>query len=483
MKNLTPKGGRRSVLKQKVNQYEQQMKEKFMQVMSDDSMKYADCLDYIETEIQQSKKMAKIFYRIPCFRNDGVYQLSKAIEQTFGPVAANDNQDPSGSKEVNTIDIELADGTREKVIYGEIKLEGLGEGACVDIDYLEETHELLVRGKCQFRFQSVIDDIINRTQENLSKNSIYKGQAIEISDINNPKIIKLDNIDDQLMVLSEKTKYDLRPVMARLLSPERCIEKGIPLKFGALLEGGYGTGKTLLAFKLARQAVQNGWMFIYLKDPKLLAEALRMSKIIDQSGHGVLVFVEDIDQVTRGNRDESMQDILNTLDGGDTKDMNVITLFTTNHIELIEPTFLRGKRIGSIISMGCLDAQTADIFIRESFKIGCYTINEDLTEICKYIEENHIAPAFMAEIIEKVKSMMVLEDQCEVKAIEIKHSVDSYLRQVQLSKTKDMSVSPEQKFVDSFREVLYANKSREDQKAFIKAMEDHMNMNIDAYRK
>ena len=45
-----------------------------------------------------------------------------------------------------------------------------------------------------------------------------------------------------------------------------------------------------------------------------------------------------------------MQDILNTLDGGDTKQMNVIALFTTNHLDQIEPTFLRGKRIGSIVS-------------------------------------------------------------------------------------------------------------------------------------
>ena len=71
--------------------------------------------------------------------------------------------------------------------------------------------------------------------------------------------------------------------------------------------------KTQLAFKLARQAVQNGWMFFYLKDPTLLAETLRMSKIIDKSGHGAVVFVEDIDQVTRGDRDSAMQDILEDL--------------------------------------------------------------------------------------------------------------------------------------------------------------------------
>lgn len=196
-----------------------------------------------------------------------------------------------------------------------------------------------------------------------------------------------------------------------------------------------------------------------------------MSKIIDQSGHGVLIFVEDIDQVTRGNRDSAMQDILNTLDGGDTKDMNVITLFTTNHIELIEPTFLRGKRVGTIISMGPLDAETAEQFIRKSFEIGCYTILDDLTDVCKFIEASHIAPAFMAEIIEKVKSMMVLANQCEVKADDIKYSVQSYLRQVELSRTKDMSVTPEKKFVDALLEVLHIEKNEKTFATFIRMME------------
>ena len=51
-----------------------------------------------------------------------------------------------------------------------------------------------------------------------------------------------------------------------------------------------------------------------------------MAKTLDRNGNGIIVFTEDIDQVTSGNRDSALQDILNTLDGGDTKDMNVIAL-------------------------------------------------------------------------------------------------------------------------------------------------------------
>ena len=210
-----------------------------------------------------------------------------------------------------------------------------------------------------------------------------------------------------------------------------------------------------------------------------MAESLRMSKIIDQSGHGVVIFVEDIDQVTRGNRDSAMQDILNTLDGGDTKDMNVITLFTTNHIELIEPTFLRGKRVGTVISMGTLDATTAEEFIRKSFEIGCYQIEDDLTDVCKFIEKSAIAPAFMAEIIEKVKSMMVLNDECVVKSDYILSSVKSYLHQVRLSQRKDMSQTPEKRLVEALRECLDIDKKRT--KQFIAMLENNLNDSLENY--
>lgn len=215
------------------------------------------------------------------------------------------------------------------------------------------------------------------------------------------------------------------------------------------------TGKTLLAFKLAIDAIDNNWIFIYLKNPSLLAQTLRLAKVIDKNGNGVVIFVEDVDQVTRGNRDTAMQDILNTLDGGDSKQMNVITLFTTNHIELIEPTFLRGKRIGSIISLTFLDKKTAKKFIDFTFSKDGYVVeNEGLDRVLELIEKSNIAPAFMAEITESVKSNMILSDDTVVKASYIENSVNSYLHQVELSRKKDMSETPEMKLAASMKDVI-----------------------------
>lgn len=148
-----------------------------------------------------------------------------------------------------------------------------------------------------------------------------------------------------------------------------------------------------------------------------------------------------------------MQDILNTLDGGDTKGMNVITLFTTNHLELIEPTFLRGKRIGKVISLGALDEATAKEFIERSF-VGDYTLQGDFSAVCKQIRDSNIAPAFMAEIVESVKSDMIFMDDTKVVLPQyIKVAVESYLRQVGLAQKKDMTETPEVKFAESIREI------------------------------
>lgn len=446
----------KKVLKEKISTFENAQKERIINACNS-SMKYAEVLKFIEGEIEQSKKQTNFRYALKCWKADGAYQFNRAIQEIFGTANAKADGTPSGDSSIETIDVIFADGSRTKVPYGEIALPDLGTDSSITINYDTARNNLVITGTCQFKYQSLIDDIVDRTKELLSTSSIYKNQALEITDINNPQILSLDGIDKQLMVLSKKTEFELQPLKSRILYPEKCRQRGIPLKTGVLLEGKYGTGKTLLAFKLAKEAIDNNWSFVYLKDPKLLAEILRLTKVIDKSGNGVVIFVEDIDQVTRGERNESLQDILNTLDGGDTKDMNVITLFTTNHIELIEPTFLRGKRIGSIITMDCLDAETAIKFIEASFteKEG-YVLDGDFAEVCKFIEENEIAPAFMAEIVESVKSKLIFQDDNNVTPFHIKASVESYIRQVGLSRKKDMSETPETRLYKALK-ACFAN--------------------------
>lgn len=438
-----------------ISSYEERQKAKLVE-LGQSNKSYKNILSYLEAEIKQSTRMSTFNYKIHCFKDDGVYQLNRAIETVYGSVSFKKDESPSGGNDVvQTIDIQLASGERIKTLYGKIALPEAGEDAHIDISYDNVSDILYVRGKCEFRFSSMIDEIVKMTEDLLKTDSIYKNQAIELSEDFVPRIMDLSSYDSEFVVLSDQAKYELQPLMSRVLHPAECIKKGIPLKTGVLLDGAYGTGKTLQAFKIASQAIKTNWCFIYIKEPSYLARTLRLAKTLDQNGNGVILFLEDLDQIARGNRDAAMQDILNTLDGGDTKNMNVISIFTTNHIELIEPTFLRGKRIGSVISLGFLDKKTAQEYITITFTKDNYEIApEGMDEVCNLIEESNIAPAFMAEICESVKSHMIFSDEPIVRAEYIENAVKSYLRQVNIAKKKDMSETQETRLAGSLKSVI-----------------------------
>lgn len=224
-------------IKSTLTKWEQVQKEKFIEQAQNPHMRWSDFLVYVENEIKQSKRMSQFNYKILCFKHDGVYQLNRAIQEVFGVVAAAEDKSPSGDDTINTIEVTLSDGQRIKVPYGDIALEELGEGGMISISYNSDTHNLHVKGKCQFKYSSLMDDIIERTHELLANESIFRGHALEITDLSNPKIMNLSNIDQEVMILSKQTQYELQPLESRILHPELCIKKGIPLKFGALLEG------------------------------------------------------------------------------------------------------------------------------------------------------------------------------------------------------------------------------------------------------
>lgn len=232
-----------AMLSRKANEWERQQKMRFAQMCNGDKHTYAEVIKFVKDEDRQNHRLSKINYRIQCFRNDGIFQLNKAITEVFGQSVSVDEKIPSSDKSeaIETVDIILADGTRCKAPYGKIALEELGEDSEININYDTDTHELIVTGKCQVRYQSMMDDVIEQTKLYLATESIYKNQALEISStVNDPKILNLSGIASLPMILSDETKYNLRPIYARLRNPELCVKKGVPLKYGALMAGSYG---------------------------------------------------------------------------------------------------------------------------------------------------------------------------------------------------------------------------------------------------
>jgi hypothetical protein len=405
----------------------------------------------IETEVKNRTQTVDFRYQFTCFLEDGALALNKAVKevQNYSSYGA---KGPS-EKPPTTLDVSFADGSHIKVPWGRINLPNMGSEAFISMSYDQANRTMYVNGECERRYTVIIDNIIDRAKEFLLGDSIYRGAAITLNGDLMPKFLNLDSVEHQPMVLTNAAEFALKPIKARIEKPDVCRHMNLPLKFGALLEGDYGTGKTLLAFKLANLAIENDWTFVYLTDPHKTSQALKIVGDLSTNGNGVLFFVEDIDLILAENRDSAMNEIFNILDGGDTKDKSIISIFTTNHLEKINPTFLRGKRIGSIISLGHLDQLTAIKFMENRFPKGIS--GENLNEVAAKVEDLKIVPAFFAEILDRVQANAIFNDTEAITTVDIEAAIDSYKVQMGLATIGNNKIaSKEEVFYDAFRGVI-----------------------------
>lgn len=431
------------------------LKVKLMEVIQS-KKSYPEILEYINNEIKESTRIIEFNYRIKCFLEDGAYALHRAVESIHGFTTQKDIEGMSNTKPPAMIDVRFADGTRKKVPFGQIDLPSLGKGAMISMDYDHDDRNLLLSGRCEKRYVALMDEMVEETNKIVIEDSIYKGKAIKINDLDtSPEFIDLSGIDKIDLFLTPEAQFSTEPIEARIEHTDICIREGIDLKFGVLLEGAFGTGKTLYAFKLALKAINNGWTFIYCPNAEYAQYIMETSEMLSGNGKGVVLFIEDIDRILNV-RDENTNEISILMDGGESKNKNVITILTTNHIEDIDPAFLRGKRIGSVISLTYPDKDTAKKMINKYLvnNKGESILEEDCDIAAQEIEDNKIVPAFVAEILDRVKSHLIYSGKKTVSCQDIVNSIRSYRRQMEIATVKLNTKNDAEQLVDSLRKTL-----------------------------
>jgi transitional endoplasmic reticulum ATPase len=112
------------------------------------------------------------------------------------------------------------------------------------------------------------------------------------------------------------------------------------------------------------------------------------------------VFSEDIDRSVTGDRTVEIDDILNILDGIDTKHENIITVLTTNRLDNVNQAMLRPGRLDAIINVETPDAPTAERLVRY---YGGTSIpeKEDLTAVGEALAGQ--IPAVIEEAVKRAK--------------------------------------------------------------------------------
>lgn len=269
--------------------------------------------------------------------------------------------------------------------------------------------KFIIGGEVLKKYQKQIQSIAARTEKNLREKSIYKGKAIKVSfnwiregrdfhPVNDaPTFLDVSNArKDNLVFGKEIADLIQTGLFSAIEKTDAFRQFGIPLKRGILLTGPYGCGKTLTAYTTAKICEDNNWTFMYISNVEDLPVALKYAKLYAPC----VIFAEDVDIATNGPRSVQLNELLNTIDGADYKDAEIITILTTNHAENINKALLRPGRIDTVIPVEPPDHE-ATLRLIKKYGGELLDANANLEPAAEFLAGQ--IPATIRECVERSK--------------------------------------------------------------------------------
>lgn len=267
----------------------------------------------------------------------GTSGIGKAIETMWGKI-------PPAYITVNVSAKET-----KQIPWGRVAFSPLSAdfyvGATTDREYGQVFH-LEVRAPRKYRRH--IEAFFMLVERELKENSIYRGKAFTGAE--EPVFLDLSNVNPDKVIYSDDVMVQLETNMWSVLRYTDNLRKfDQKIKRAVLLEGPYGTGKSLAGELTAREAVQNGWTFIQARPGKDdLAQVLGTAQLYAPS----VVWYEDIDAVAHSDNLTPISALLESLDGISNKGVEILAGFTTNFVERIHAAVLRPGRLDAVIHVG-----------------------------------------------------------------------------------------------------------------------------------
>lgn len=371
------------------------------------AMRLDEAVTALQRKMQEEEAEYRVTESIEAFPLDGAIAFSRAIAQTYG--WANGVPTPGffGSNPPMMVNVEVAFGKYAQVHWGRLALPNVEGFLETGITEREGRPIFLIQGRVKKKNAPEIQALAELTRKLVREQSIYKGKAVKlvtnddgrlVVDVTSPpRFIDTTKVDARELIFSDVV---LEQIDTSLFTPiehtQVCREQKVPLKRGVLLEGPYGCGKTLTAFITAQKCEANGWTFIMLDKVAGLHDALSFARQYSPA----VVFAEDIDRTVSGERSVEIDDVLNTIDGVESKGTEIITILTSNHAENINRAMLRPGRLDAVITVHPPDAKAADRLMR-LYARGLLAESEDVTEASGELAGQ--IPAVIRETVERAK--------------------------------------------------------------------------------
>jgi transitional endoplasmic reticulum ATPase len=373
------------------------------QIVVPQFMTLKDAAKAITAFEEQREEMVSKRLSFECHPHDGLVNFYKAMQETFGTILASQQEINSffGSFTVpgQSISVPIDFDESTTVPIGTVEVPGLPISIEINVRSNENNPvKGLVVVDLEYKrlYEPLVEQIEAITKRRLKSDSIFRNKAL------NSKFEFLDlRADTSKIVYSQ---IERAQVDANIFTPiemkAECKRAGIPIKRTVLLHGRFGTGKTLTALAAAKTCVENGWTFINVAPGDSIIRALEFARV----NQPCLVFFEDIDVSTSGDRSDALNEVLNHVDGLLSKTAEVMTILTTNRIDHINKAMLRPGRIDAVIELGYLDVEAVAQLVRG---YGGEMLEGELDEQALFDAAEGYVPAFIAEAVHRAKNYAV----------------------------------------------------------------------------
>lgn len=347
------------------------------------------------------------------FPSDVAYNLFQSLRETFGFISIEATPGLFGPRPPAYQTITLSDGTSVEIPWGQIEVPGLG--GTIQIHPADtKTPGLVVVFNIIQKFRPLAQTILANLRARMATHSIYKGQAIvpnfsyidDESEFNpsehSPRFITPTGITRDSLVLNNDVEEQVEAFLFTPIRHRDALKSaGIPFKRTVCLSGPPGTGKTLTARVTAHLALQHGITFVHCENPNWFTHCYKLAALLAPA----VVFMEDMDRITSGKRDVSIDAILNTVDGIEFKRADILLVVTTNDEEAIIGPMARPGRIDSFIPMLPFDSQAAAI-ITHRICGPALSDPENLPDISSHLAGK--IPAALEEICKRAKLYTIM---------------------------------------------------------------------------
>ena len=375
------------------------------------SMTAKQAIELLQRRMKYDQEVVQEMRTFDAFPWDGAVALDAVLTKMFGWTPAEAQRGFFGPIPPKTISVEVGYGQVQQVPWGEFSLPHTDGGKLMSsVNQKNGRTVFQLSALVKRQDQDAIYRIFDAIEEHLHNHSIYRGKAIKIRfrdddgdklGMPEPSFLDTSKIDINGLIYSDSVMDAVRTsLFTPIIRTNDLIANGVPVKRGVLLGGTYGTGKTMAATVASRLAEDHHITYVYCPRASELADAIEFAK--QYQSPACVVFCEDIDRAVNGERTVAMDDVLNIIDGIDSKKSNIITVLTTNDLDGINPAMLRPGRLDAVIEVTPPDAGAIEKLIRyyggESIRA-----DEDLSEASKVLADQQAIPAIVAEVVNRAK--------------------------------------------------------------------------------